>query len=461
MFGFIIDHSSELSNAKQLEKQIREAILSGGLAAGDRLPPTRALAKDMQIARNTVIQAYEQLLAEGYLDAREGSGTYVAEIGRIPVPKEKVPLPKTDQTVLRDVISFDAGNPDIGSFPRAAWARMLKEACLDADEEAFGYTYFSGHPRLKRAIRDYAYRIKGLQCEERQILIVPGAAGGLELLAKVFADGGKRIALEDPCMHFVKKIFADHRYELYPVEVDGQGMEINRLQQLSGINLVYVVPSHQYPIGGVIPISRRIALLQYAGSQNAYVLEDDYDSEFRYKGEALQAMHNLDQERVIYIGSFSKIFAPSLRLGYMILPVQLIDKVARQLQESNLWTNTLEQLAMAGFMEELLLDKHIYRMRKLYENKRRELIRCLKDAFGESIRISGEYAGLHLLVTFDRELTEGDLISMSNAGVEADYVEEYAMVKGRHKNRLVLGYGALSQPQIEEGVKRLKRALSD
>lgn len=461
MFGFEIDPTLGLSNVRQLENQIREAIITGKLQAGDRLPPTRTLSKDMQIARNTVIQAYEQLLAEGYLEAREGSGTYVANIGKLPKPKWMTYVPRIENSKKKDVIAFDAGNPDVHSFPRTVWAKMLKEACLDADEAAFCYSYYSGHPRLKKAISDYVFRMKGIRCEDNQVVIVSGAAGGMEILAKLFGGSTKRIAVEDPCMHFVKKIFADHRYELCPVGVDGQGMDINSLCGLSDIDLIYVVPSHQYPIGGVFPVSRRIALLQYASNQNAYVIEDDYDSEFRYKGEVLQAMQNLDRERVIHMGSFSKIFAPSLRLGYMILPVHLVEQVRYQLQESNLWVNTIDQLAMARFMEEHQMDKHIYKMRKLYKNKRMHLMSSLMEAFQNSISISGEYAGLHILVSFNRELTGIDLKAMEDIGVEADYVEEYALVKGQHKNQLVLGYGALSRAQIDDGVARLKKALQE
>ncbi len=461
MFGFEIDHTSGIPNGKQLEHQIREAILTGRMKAGDKLPPTRALAKDMQIARNTVIQAYDQLLAEGYLNAKEGSGTYVANIGKLPKPKWMHYVPKMNQPKNKDVISFDAGNPDIHSFPRAVWAKMLKEACLDAEEDAFFYSNYSGHPRLKKAISSYVYRMKGIRCEENQIIIVSGAAGGMEIIAKLFERCIGRIAVEDPCIHFVKRIFTDHRYKLYPIKVDGQGMVVDNLIKLKDVGLIYVVPSHQYPIGGVFPISRRIALLQYASDKNAYVIEDDYDSEFRYKGEALQAMQNLDQERVIYLGSFSKIFSPSLRLGYMILPNHLVEQVSDQLKESNLWVNPIDQLAMARFMEELTMDKHIYKMRKLYENKRKHLIHCLTEAFQESICISGEYAGLHLLVSFDWELTDRDFKAMEEARVEADYVEEYALVKGQHKNRLVLGYGALSLSQMEEGVARLRKALME
>ncbi len=465
MLGFQINHTSALSNTKQLQNQIRAAILEGRLIAGDRLPSTRTLSKDMLIARNTVIEAYEQLVAEGYLESTLGSGTYVANIGTL--PRHKLPpdssvadlIPPAKAWKAEDIIAFDAGCPDIASFPRTQWAKLLKESCMSADSNSLTYHDDAGNIRLRKAISNYAYRMKGIQCKQEQVVIVPGASGGMEVLAKVFLREKNRIALEDPCIHFVKTIFSDHGYELCPVEVGDQGMSISSLGGYSDIDLIYIVPSHQFPMGEVFPAAQRIALLQYANDQNAYIIEDDYDSEFRYKGEALQAMVNLDQERVIYLGSFSKILAPALRIGYMILPEQLCEKVTYQLQQTNLRVGGIEQLAMAAFLEQRLLDRHIYRMRKLYETKRKHLMKLLHDTFGNQIEITGEYAGMHLLVSFMRELTEMDRIAFDDCGVEIDYVEDYAIVKGKHTNRIVLGYGGLSLTQMEEGVLRIKSAM--
>lgn len=460
MYGLEINRELMLSNAKQLENQLRDTILSGKLSAGDRLPPTRTLAKDLEIARNTVVQVYEQLIAEGYLESLEGSGTYVTNIGKLPVPKTMPTNTKKNSVKERkDIISFNAGNPDTSSFPKSKWANMLKLACLDADDRSFACNNFAGHIELRKAICSYVYRVKGIKCDYEQIIITPGAAGGMGILAKILKEEGTKIAVEDPCIHFVRSIFQEHGYELCPIEVATQGMDINDLRRYTGVNIIYVVPSHQYPIGGVLPVARRIELLQYASSQNAYVIEDDYDSEYRYKGEVIQALRNLGPDRVIFVGSFSKIFSPSLRLGYMILPENLCDKVVQQMEFSNLCANNIEQLAMAEFINQRLLDKHIYHMKKLYEGKRIHLMKCLTAAFEERIKLSGEYAGLHLLVTFDRDLDDRNLQSMEQNGVEADFVEEYAILKGKHKNKLVLGYGELSYPQIEEGVRRLKEAL--
>ncbi len=460
MYGLKIDRASSLSNTKQLENQLRETILNGKLTAGIKLPPTRSLAKELDIARNTVIQVYEQLIAEGYLESREGSGTYVADIGKLPVPKLSMYKEmKSIKPVNRNLISFNAGDPDVHSFPRLKWAKMLRSACLDAEETSFTYTGFNGYPDLRKAISSYVYRVKGIHCSEDQIVIVPGAAGGMDILAKALKKKTGRIAMEDPCIHFVKSIFISNGYDICPVEVDSQGMDMNSLLGIPKADLVYVVPSHQFPIGGVLPAVRRIALLSYASEHNAYVIEDDYDSEFRYKGEAIQALRNLSPEQVIYIGSFSKIFLPSLRMGYMILPEHLIDQVKELMENTNIWTSKTTQQAMAEFMKEMLLDHHIYKMKKIYEGKRKYLIKCLTQAFEGRIKISGEYAGLHLLVSFDRELNDTDQQSMEQYDVEAELVEEYAIRKGKHTNQLVLGYGGLSLTQIEEGVNRLKQAL--
>lgn len=466
MYGFEINRSLALSNAKQLENQLREAILSGKLAAGTRLMPTRSLAKDLGIARNTVIQVYEQLTAEGYLESLEGSGTYTANIGQLPKPHNRSFITDTIHrkqddinNKVNDIISFNAGNPDVSVFPRIQWAKMMKEACLDEENNSFTYLDYAGHQKLRRAISSYVYRLKGIVCDEEQIIIIPGASGGMDLLAKAFDRKYNRIAIEDPCIDFVKNIFLSTGYEIMPVTVDSHGMEVDSLREIGKADLIYVVPSHQYPIGGVLPAARRVSLLQYACDQGAYIIEDDYDSEFRYKGEVLQALRNLDPERVIYLGSFSKIFSPALRLGYMILPEQLCEAVIRQMELSNCYVNPTLQLAMAEFINQKLLDRHIYKMKKLYESKRIYLIECLKNYFGERISISGEYAGMHLLATFDRELGENDILAMQNNGVDIDLVEDYAILKGKHRNQLVLGYGELSLTQIEEGVRRLKASL--
>lgn len=330
---------------------------------------------------------------------------------------------------------------------------------MDEEDETNAYCNFTGMEKLQRAICDYVYRVKGIVCDYHQIIITPGTSGGVELIAKTFKKYFNKMVLEDPCIHFVINTFSNYGYEVLPVSVDTQGMQVEALHKIPNTDLIYVVPSHQFPIGGILPVARRIALLQYAKEQNAYVMEDDYDCEFRYKGEPIQPLRNLDPERVIYLGSFSKIFSPSLRIGYMIVPHHLCDIVTRQMELSNQWVNSTLQLALAEFLELKYLDKHIYKMKKVYEKKRLHLIKCIEKEFGAHAKVSGEYAGLHLLFQYERNFTDQDIQSLEDAGVIVDFVENYSIIKGNHKNELVLGYGELSNSEIEEGVKRLRMAL--
>jgi GntR family transcriptional regulator/MocR family aminotransferase len=456
MYGFHIEKEQTYSNSKQLQNQIREAIITGRLKAGDQLPPTRKLSLELKIARNSVIESYEQLIAEGYLESIEGSGTYIADIGN-PSAIHYNTSTYTDlpENKPEDVISFNAGCPDELSFPKNLWAKVIRNAVID-DTSVFSYT---GTTLLQKEICSYVFRCKGIVCDYRQIVIVNGASGGLDIIAKALVDQSNQIAMEDPCIHFVHEIFAKHNYKIHPVPVDNQGIIMDKLYELNNINLIYTVPSHQFPIGGVMPAKRRLSLLSYAVEKNAYVIEDDYDSEYRYKGEALQALRNLNPERVIFVGSFSKIFSPYLRLGYLILPFQLCPIITDQIERSNLWTNTAIQLAMAELLNRKYIDRHTYRMKKIYEEKRIYLMKKLYEEFGDRIIISGEYAGLHFLVTFDKNLGDDEIKRMETLGVEADFVEDYALIKKNHENMLVIGYGNLSFSQMDAGTSRLKQAI--
>ena len=463
MYGFEIDKELSVSAAKQLAQQIRSAVLSGVLPAGEKMPPTRSLAAELHIARNTVIEVYEQLLSEGYLVSKVGSGTFVARLGTLPLPRTMPPElgHSSGRKPKKNLIVFDPGSPDCTAFPQALWARLIKEACLDADNSTFGYpSTGAGTAALQAALCSYLYRMKGIMCSEAQVVIVPGTYNALQLIAKVLYRESCTAAVEDPCMPFVRQAFTESGYGLIPIEVDAYGMITDKLNPRDSVRAIYVVPSHQFPIGGVLPAARRVELLQYAAEKDAYVIEDDYDGEIRYEGEPIQPLHRLNAEHVIYLGSFSKIFSPALRIAYLILPWQLKDKVVRRMELANIWSGIIEQLALARLLEERLLDKHIYRTKKLYEAKRRLLMHCLRQEFGEQVNVSGENAGMHLLASFDRPLTSEDFHRFTELGVEVDGVESFALTKGSHCHQLVLGYGNLNEQQIHEGVLRLKRALN-
>lgn len=451
--------------AQQLMEQIRQRVLGGELAAGERLPPTRGLADELVIARNTIIQVYEQLVAEGYLESRMGSGTFVADLkaarpARQPARHSNGAVNVQLMGSRSNMISFNAGNPDAQVFPKVQWARLLKEACLDAPESLFGYGASAGEWRLRSSISQYLFRSKGIACQPEDVLIIPGAARGVEMLIGLLGQGIKTAVLEDPCIDFVQFIFRQNGYRICPLPVDQNGAMTEELPKDCAVSLIYVVPSHQFPTGGVLPISRRLQLLDYARNANAYIIEDDYDSEFRYQGEPIQSLRHLDAERVIYLGTFSKIFSPALRMGYMIVPSHLRERLYALMEDTNLRTSVLEQQAMASFIDGKLLDRHVYHMKKIYEKKRKHIINTLLSAFGNAITVTGANAGLHVLVTFQQRIfNPSDFAEFQKNGIEVDWVEDYAIVKGQHRNQLVLGYGNLGIDDITTGVQRLKSVV--
>lgn len=462
MFGFKIDRQAEATITGQLTAQIRDAILCGKIEAGSKMPPTRSLARELGVSRNSVLLSYEQMIAEGYLTSAAGSGTFAADIGRLPAikkPPAPAAAPDAQGGEAEDVIRFYAGTPDVSALPRAAWAKALRDACLDADDAAFGYGSPKGCPELTAALAGYLYRAKGIYCDPGRIVITPGTANSLTLIARLLYREGGCAAAEDPCISFVPGAIGKSGMRILPVEAGENGICTDALPEGPDVRLLYVSPSHQYPLGGVLPVKRRLDLLHYAQTHNAYVAEDDYDSEFRYQGEPIQSLWHLGGERTVYMGSFSNTFYPSLRIAYMVLPRSLSGAVDALTGETNISVGAVEQLALARLIGSKQMDRHVYRMKRLYDTKRRLLLRCLKDAFGTRLKISGEMAGLHLVAAFERDFTQEDQKAFADNGVEPDFAEDYAIVKGRHRGKLVLGYGNLSFQQTEEGVRRLKKAL--
>lgn len=461
MFGLQINRNLPVSIANQLCEQLRRSILKGELKQGERLPASRFLARELNISRNIIIQVYEQLLAEGYLESRLGAGTFVAGIMEYrPGSAGLETGPSIEHRTARSKsIYFHAGNPDSSYFPRLQWAKLYKRVCLESGKEPFEYGAMGGEGPLRSALAEYLFRIKGISCTPEQIIIVSGASRGIELIARTICPEGGCAVIEDPSIDYIQNILRNNRIGLLPVPVDQDGIITERLPEDANVNLAYIVPSHQYPIGGVLPIARRLQLLEYVQRKKAYVIEDDYDSEFRYQGEPIQSLRHLDPNRVIYLGTLSKILSPGLRLGYIIFPLHLVERALTEIEKLNLKTSTLEQLTLANFISTGCLDKHVYRMKKVYQAKLETLAAAIEREFGDKMVQSGTRAGLHMLVTYCRDFSQEDFIRLKEIGVEADWVEHYTIVKGLHKNRLVLGYGNLDIHQINEGVKRLRQGL--
>jgi GntR family transcriptional regulator/MocR family aminotransferase len=464
IFGLQIKKDSPLSLVNQLTNQLRETILSGRLQSGVQLPPTRLLAKEIGVARNVVIQAYEQLLAEGYLESRVGSGTFVAHLALQdlyrPATKPVSSSMSKPSSGQRPLIDFNSGSPDLSLFPHQAWAKIIREISLDASADLWNYGKIEGEESLRRSVAEYLFRTKGLECSFEQIIITSGIVQGADLTAHLLFKPGCAIVEEDPCDCFTRHIFRHNGYRILPVPVDRDGLCTASLPNDPDVQLIYVVPSHQFPIGGILPIQRRLDLIAYAREKNAYIIEDDYDSEFRFGGEPIQPLQKLAPDRVIYMGTFSKTFSPGIRLGFMLVPEALLASICQLKGEFNMLTPPLIQLAMARFIESKAFDRHIFKMKRVYEKKRKQIISLLQDAFGENIQISGASAGLHLLLEFQNRLISAtDMAHLKEAGVLADRVEDYCLYKGQHQNQLVLGYGGLAPEAIQAGVEILKAVL--
>jgi GntR family transcriptional regulator / MocR family aminotransferase len=420
-----------------------------------RLPITRALASDLGFSRRLVVDAYAQLLAEGYLVARPGAGTFVADAaGAMAVPSAE-PASRTPR------FDFFPGFPDLASFPRREWLRAMRETLRQAPDRAFGYPDPRGAPELRRALAEHLRRVRGVAVDPQSIVVCSGAAQGFVLLSR--ALGGPRIAVEDPGLPPYRAILTAHGSSLAALPVDEQGARVEKLGELARhggpIDAVLVTPAHQSPTGVALAPGRRAALLEWAGESGGVVIEDDYDAEYRYDRAPLAALQGLAPDRVVYMGTVSKTLAPALRLGWLVLPPRLLGAVIEQKMLSDHGCPTLDQLALARLFETGAYDRHLRQARRLYRARRDALVASVSRHLSGA-GVTGLAAGLHATVRLGREV---DGIALVHAALEASvgvYPLGYAYmeVKPVH-DVLILGYANLSEPAIEEGIRRLAGAL--
>ncbi|MBM7867167.1 MocR-like pyridoxine biosynthesis transcription factor PdxR [Heliomicrobium gestii] len=497
MIWLSIERGRDLPLNRQIYQQIRQAVLSGRLQGGERLSSTRELAEQLGVSRNVVAEAYDQLLAEGYLASRPGSGTYV-ELGLSKNPASGVDFSTYDggvrsgasHWVLGDditadevaqeaqtpgalldlavsvsparqpVIDFRSGLPCLDQFPQKKWATLLHKVCMEMTPADWSYGDPQGSPELRRLLADHLMRTRGLCCIGDQIVITTGAMQGLNLVAKVLLQAQRPMIMEDPTNEDVRRAFSASGSPLLPVPVDELGLRTDLLPEAACPAFIFTTPSHQFPLGGVLPAQRRIELVQYARQRDCFIVEDDYDSEFRYTGAPIGALQGLDPERVIYIGSFSKILSPALRLGCLILPEKLVAPCRECKRLSDIHCPSLEQRVLAAFIGEGHLGRHVARMKKVYKSRRAQVVQELNRFFSGAIRIGGDAAGLHLVAQFPGHvLDEKALSRCRSAGVRVYPVEDRALLKGHHSDKILLGYGHLAEEQITEGIRRLAFAL--
>ncbi|SDZ18933.1 GntR family transcriptional regulator / MocR family aminotransferase [Evansella caseinilytica] len=460
-----LDRKREISLTSQVYVQLRTQILRGELSAGEKLPSTRGLAAELQVSRNVILEAYEQLTAEGYITSRPGAGSYVAEGAFL----EQADCIKTDlfyeeknsEGNTQHVIDFRSGIPDLTLFPKKIWARLAYDVCCDSSPSVFSYGNPEGRPELRHVLSRYLVKTRGVHCRPDQLVITSGATQALTLAARLLLTAGNSVWMEDPITNDIQTIFTSTGAVIHPVPVDEDGLQTSLITPDLNPQCIFVTPSHQFPLGSTLPIQRRIQLIKFARETGCFIVEDDYDSEFRYEGPPVHSLQGLDPDRVIYVGSFSKILSPALRMGYLILPPRLIEQCRKLKWFSDLHTPSLEQIILKRFIEEGYLERHILKMKKLYKKRRDHLISMLTGYFSGKVRISGHTTGLHLIAEFpDMVFTEQLLTKIVHAGVRVYPVEHHAVQKGIHQRKVIIGYGHLQEEEIEEGIKILFECLS-
>lgn len=460
-----LDRTQKRSYSKQIYRQIRAKILAGDLRAHDVLPSSRDLSKSLNVARNTVLNAYDMLISEGIAFSLPSSGVYVASgIESSPLSRQIQDIETTslsDLSISKAIINFDSGIPALSLFPKSKWNKIVSKAFNEAPISALGYDDPQGRLELREVLSVYLKRTRGIACHPDQIVITAGTKQGLSLVAKCLLDTDSEVWIEDPTNENVRRIFSYHTNKVVPFEVDKEGIQPDLFPTEKNPALIFVTPSHQFPMGGILSIQRRFELVEYARKVNCYLLEDDYDSEFHYKGFPVHSLFELDTEHIIYTGTFSKVLFPSMRLGYLVVPFSLVPKIRELKYLADHHSNSLYQLALMRFIENGELERHIRHMKREYKNRRNNLLLLLHIYFEEKVKVYGDCSGMHIVGEFENTDFTAELVQhLLEKGVYIVPVEKHSIIKGKHRNQIILGFAQLSYDEMEKGIKILKEELN-
>lgn len=481
-----IDPTSGAALHRQVYESLRRAILDGTLRAGVRLPATRVLAEQLSLSRSTVADAYDQLQAEGYIEGRHGSGTFVAPS----LPDDALPqsthalrsldtqnpdlqlsawgnrVVQSGQHVFPETVSLPTFGYDFRPhrvaqdlFPWDAWRAGVDHA-LNSDRDALFYSSAAGHPSLRETIAQHVKKHRAVQCNPDQIVIVNGTQQGLNLLAELLLDTGERVAVEDPGYPAARLALEARGLIVSRLPVDRDGLVVENAIDRGPFRLIHVTPSHQDPTGATLSLSRRLALLDEARRTDCVIVEDDYDSEFRYEGRPVESLQGLDRaDLVVYAGTFSKSVLAGLRIGFLVLPRRLVGPFVAAKSAWDSGAPMLEQLALVAFMRSGGFERHIRRMRRLYRSRRDALVAALDDAFGARAHVGERHGGLNVLVRLDLNVSADVAATRAaQAGIALRPVSSYYEHSPAHPTFL-MGFAAVPEDTIAEGIGLLAQIL--
>lgn len=473
-----LEESSTEPNYRRLLHLLQQAILSGQLASGTKLPSSRQLGAELGLARNTVTHVYEQLQAEGYVASQTGSGTYVADTRPKPLSDAEARAKRAlrDHQRLskrgRHTIemagvgkqqwgAFMPGVPDVAEFPYKAWTRLQSRIWRQARPEMMTYAQGGGYRPLRRALADYLRVARAANCQPDQVVVTTGIHQSVDLAIRLLCDVGDEVWVEDPCYWGVRNLLLSSGLKLVPIPVDEEGMNPSARHFARPPRLIICTPSHQYPLGCVMSLSRRRLLLEYARAHDCWIIEDDYDSEFRYGIHPLASLQGLDPHgQVIYVSSLSKVLSPGMRVGYMVVPPNLADFFAQGIAELYREGQTMLQAVLAEFIDEGYLGTHIRRMRGLYAERRELLMEAVRSRHGDRLPVLGSAAGLHLVLELPH--LKDDLAVSRQAqsqGVLTRALSGYYASARSARTGLILGYACVPHAHIEPAFEQLSQVI--
>jgi len=474
MFDILLPEQSEQPLYQQLYFLIRDSIRSGGIANGQRLPSVRSLQHQLNISKTPIETAYQMLTAEGYVISKPRSGLYAVNPDQRGAARA-MSSAEADKTTPADSVQgtgyslppvqvdFNPTALDPGAFPVRVWNKMLKDSLDHQLHEIGHYGDPLGEYGLRMVVSDYLRNSRGVQSTPEQVVIGAGTAYSIGVLSKMLKDI-RAVGFEEPGYSLVRDQFQLNGFQVLPIPVQDTGISIAALKRRQ-VQLVYVTPSHQFPTGGIMPYPERERLLQWAEDNHAYIIEDDYDGEFRYHGKPIPSLQGLDRSgRVIYAGTFSKVLTPTLRMNYLVLPPELMIRLKKMRQELFFAPSRVEQWAMESFFKEGHWYRHIRRARSLYRKRHRHLIDILHAYLGEHVEISGQNSGLHIQLTVKKPVTSDELIRLAaEQGVRVYDLRKMWIGQTQDTGqypRLYMGFAGLREEEMDYGIQLLRKAWS-